>query len=314
METSLIYGLGLFVVGGLVLILIGVTRPRRASPIDDRLAEFGTLGGPQTLEEIELSLPFSERIISPLVARVSRFVTSRTPAKTLEATQLKLDMAGNPNNWGPREFLGVRFLGALLLGAMAVALFVLLKNVSVPRRLLLAGVAIVLGYYMPTLWLGQKIKRRQSSIIKSLPDALDLLTICVEAGLGFDAAMANVAEKWTDDLSQAFNRVLQEIQLGKLRREALRNMATTMDVPDVTSFVAAIVQAEQLGVSIARVLRIQSDQMRVRRRQRAEELARSAAIKMLPAIAFLIFPAIFVILLGPAVITVMTMDINVFGF
>ena len=314
METSLIYGLGLFVVGGLVLILIGVARPRRASAIDDRLAEFGTLGGPQTLEEIELSLPFSKRIISPLVARVSRFVTSRTPAKTLEATQLKLDMAGNPNNWGPREFLGVRFLGALLLGAMAVALFVLLKNVSVPRRLLLAGVAIVLGYYMPTLWLGQKIKRRQSSIIKSLPDALDLLTICVEAGLGFDAAMANVAEKWTDDLSQAFNRVLQEIQLGKLRREALRNMATTMDVPDVTSFVAAIVQAEQLGVSIARVLRIQSDQMRVRRRQRAEELARSAAIKMLPAIAFLIFPAIFVILLGPAVITVMTMDINVFGF
>ena len=314
METGLILGLGLFVVAGVVLVIIGVVLPRRASAIDDRLAEFGAVGGPQTLEDIELSLPFSERVLSPVIGRVSRFITSRTPAKTLEATQLKLDLAGRPNNWGPREFMGFRFLAALLLGLLGVALFVLLRNVSVPRRLLLVAVAAMLGYFMPTLWLGQKIRRRKNSIIKSLPDALDLLTICVEAGLGFDAAMANVAEKWTDDLSQAFNRVLQEIQLGKLRREALRNMATTMDVPDVSNFVAAIVQAEQLGVSIARVLRIQSDQMRVRRRQRAEELARSAAIKMLPAIAFLIFPAIFVILLGPAVITVMTMDINVFGF
>ena len=314
METSLILGLGLFVVAGVVLVIIGVVRPGRTSAIDDRLAEFGTVGGPQTLEDIELSLPFSERVISPLIARVSRFVTSRTPAKTLEATQLKLELAGRPNNWGPREFMGFRILAASLLGVLGIALFVLLRNVSIPRRLLLVVVAAMLGYFMPTLWLGQKIRSRKNSIIKSLPDALDLLTICVEAGLGFDAAMANVAEKWNDDLSQAFNRVLQEIQLGKLRREALRNMATTMDVPDVSNFVAAIVQAEQLGVSIARVLRIQSDQMRVRRRQRAEELARSAAIKMLPAIAFLIFPAIFVILLGPAVITVMTMDINVFGF
>jgi len=155
--------------------------------------------------------------------------------------------------------------------------------------------------------LGSKIRNRQQEVIKSLPDALDLLTICVEAGLGFDMAMSKVAEKWDNELSLAFSRVIQELQLGKLRREALRDMADGMEVPDVSTFVAAIIQADQLGVSIARVLRIQSDQMRMRRRQRAEELARQAPIKMLPAIAFLIFPAIFIVLLGPAVLTVKEM-------
>ena len=159
-----------------------------------------------------------------------------------------------------------------------------------------------MGYYVPLLSLGRRIRRRQNEILRSLPDALDLLTICVEAGLGFDAAMARVADKWDNELSQAFNRVLQEINLGKLRREALREMADRMEIPDVSSFVAAIVQAGQLGVSIARVLRIQSDQMRVRRRQRAEELARAATLKILPPVAFLIFPALLIVLLGPSAI------------
>jgi len=131
------------------------------------------------------------------------------------------------------------------------------------------------------------------------------LTVCVEAGLGFDAAMQKVTEKWKDDLALAFGRVLQEIRLGKMRREALRDMADRMDVPDVTSFVAAIIQADQLGVSIAKVLRIQSDQMRVRRRQRAEEKAHQAPIKMLFPMVFLIFPSLYLVLLGPAVLQVM---------
>jgi len=165
-------------------------------------------------------------------------------------------------------------------------------------------VAFALGYYLPGSWLGSKIRQRQKEILKSLPDALDLLTICVEAGLSFDAAMAKVVEKWDNELSRAFARVLQEIQLGKLRREALRNMADTMDIRDVSNFVAALIQADQLGVSIAKVLRIQSDQMRVRRRQRAEELARQAPIKMIIPIVFLIFPALFIILLGPGVLSI----------
>jgi len=171
-----------------------------------------------------------------------------------------------------------------------------------------------LGYYLPVLWLGAKIRSRQQSIIKSLPDALDLLTICVEAGLGFDAAMIRVSDKWNNELCLSFTRMLQEMQLGKLRREALRDMSDRMEVQDVSTFVAAIIQADQLGVSIARVLQIQSDQMRVRRRQRAEELARAAQIKILPPVAFLIFPAILIVLLGPALISFMTMDIPLFGF
>jgi len=139
---------------------------------------------------------------------------------------------------------------------------------------------------------------------RSLPDALDLLTICVEAGLGFDAAMAKVAQKWDSQLSAAFARVLQEIQLGKLRREALRSMAENIEVTELTSFVAAVVQSEQLGVSMARVLRIQADQMRVKRRQLAEEEAHKAPIKMLIPMVFLIFPSLLIVLLAPAALQI----------
>jgi len=159
--------------------------------------------------------------------------------------------------------------------------------------------------------LGNKISTRKNSVIKSLPDALDLLTICVEAGLGFDQAMQKVAEKWEDELSRSFARVLHEVRLGKIRREALRDMAERLDVSDVTSFIAAVIQAEQLGVSIAKVLRIQSDQMRVRRRQRAEEKAHQAPVKMLFPMVFLIFPAIWVVLLGPAILQVMATNVAI---
>jgi tight adherence protein C len=148
--------------------------------------------------------------------------------------------------------------------------------------------------------LTSKIQRRQKEIRKAMPDALDLLTICVEAGLGFDGAMAKVAEKWDNELSLSFGRALREMQLGKLRREALRDMADRIGIPEMTSFVAAVIQSEQLGVSMAKVLRIQSDQMRIRRRQLAEEEAHKAPIKMLVPLALLIFPSICIVLMTPA--------------
>ncbi len=279
---------------------------RRSTPsIEDRLAEFGTLDRPVTLEEIELSLPFSERVLLPIINKLADFAMRFSPAKSRAALQHKLDLAGNPYEMS--RFIGTRILAAILFGALGIAGFFLAKKLPFIQRALMPLVGAGLGYYLPVLSLGSKISRRQKEIIRSLPDALDLLTICVEAGLGFDAAMAKVAEKWDNELCVAFRRVIQELQLGKLRREALREMADRMEVPDVSTFVAAIIQADQLGVSIARVLRIQSDQMRMRRRQRAEEQANQAGIKMLPAIAFLIFPAIFIILLGPAVIQVIKM-------
>jgi len=313
MQTIILVALGLFVLVSLGLIVLGLTRLQQPDTVEDRLAEFGTLERPPTLEEIELSQPFSERILLPLLRGLAQFAARLSPQKSTEAIQHKLDLADNPYGWGPREFLGVRLLAALLLGGLGLALFVLAKNIAFFQRVMLAGALLALGYYLPSLWLGGKIRSRQKSIIKSLPDALDLLTICVEAGLGFDSAMSRVAEKWDNELCLAFTRMLQEMQLGKLRREALRDMADRMEVRDVSTFVAAIIQAEQLGVSIARVLQIQSEQMRVRRRQRAEELARSAQIKILPPVAFLIFPAILIVLLGPALISFMTMDNPLFG-
>jgi tight adherence protein C len=292
------------IAGSIVLLFVGVAAPRPSDrAVLDRLAEYGerTL----TLEEIELSQPFSQRIVKPLVQGIAQFIGRFAPQRNIEETRHKLELAGRPYGWGPTEFLGVRGLAGILL---TVLTFLLMTVTGQPaaRRFPATIVAGVLGFYLlPTLWLSSQIRRRQTEIVKALPDALDLLTISVEAGLGFDAAMSKVAEKWDNELSLAFNRVIQEIQMGKLRREAMRDMADRMDVPDVSSFVAAIIQADQLGVSIAKVLRIQSEQMRIRRRQRAEEKAHQAPVKMLFPMAFLIFPALFIVLLGPAVLVVM---------
>jgi tight adherence protein C len=295
-----------------ILVFLGVRRSRQPDALEERLAQFGTLERPPSLEELEMSQPFSERVLLPILRWIAKFVSRFTPRQSMESVQHQLDLAGNPYNWGPMEFLGVRAVVFVLFAAIAGLLF-FAGRMSGMQRFLATGGAIAAGIVMPILWIRSKISRRQKSIIRSLPDALDLLTICVEAGLGFDAAMSKVAEKWEDDLSLAFMRVIQEIQLGKLRREALRDMADRMEVTDMSTFVAAIIQADQLGVSIARVLRIQSDQMRLRRRQRAEEQARAATLRILPPVVFLIFPAILVVLLGPAIITFKNME-GVFNF
>jgi len=282
-----------------------MARKKEATSIENRLAEFGTFDRPVTLEEIELSLPFSERVLTPIITGLAEFAVRFSPEESQKALQHKLDLAGNP--YEVSKFLGTRILAGLLFLGLGVALAFMIKTLPLIQRILMPVVGGSLGYFMPVMSLGSKISKRQKDILRSLPDALDLLTICVEAGLGFDAAMAKVAEKWDNELCLAFSRVIQELQLGKLRREALRDMADRMEVRDVSTFIAAIIQADQLGVSIAKVLRIQSEQMRMRRRQRAEEMASMAGIKMLPAIVFLIFPAIFIILLGPAVIQVIQM-------
>jgi len=303
--TVVIIALGVFLLVGLGLAAYGWVRSREpGATLEERLADFGTLERPATLEEIELSQPFSERVLLPLVTNLAEFAMRLSPQRSTEALQHKLDLAGNP--YDLTRYIGIRVLAAVLFGGLGVALTFVAKTLPFIQRILLPVVGVGLGYYLPVLSLGRKISNRQNDIIRSLPDALDLLTICVEAGLGFDAAMARVAEKWDNELSVAFSRVLQEIQLGKLRREALRDMADRMEVQDVSTFVAAIIQAGQLGVSLARVLRIQSDQMRVRRRQRAEELARAATLKILPPVAFLIFPALLIVLLGPAAIQMLT--------
>jgi tight adherence protein C len=238
-----------------------------------------------------------------MLINLSKGASKLSPSKSREAAELQLELAGRPYNWGATEFLGMRTLVALTLGILLFLASAIRQDFLV--ALLIGLVAALLGFFLPILWLRSKIRNRQTEIVRSLPDALDLLTITVEAGMGFDGAIQKVAEKWDNELSKGFNKVTQEMRLGISRREALKNMDRTMGVPDVTTFVAAIIQAEQLGVSIAKILRVQSEQMRIKRRQRAEELANKAPIKMLFPMAFLIFPALFIILLGPAILVIM---------
>jgi tight adherence protein C len=293
--------------GAVVLVVIGLRDTRRADPLQERLAEFAASGEAATLEEIELSQPITERVIFPLARRLGEFAIRFTPQNALQATARKIELAGNPRGLEPATFWAFRIIAAVGVTALLLFLFSL-GTIDWPwsRKLLAIAFFAFLGFYIPEMLLTSRIDRRQKSIRKAMPDALDLLTICVEAGLGFDGAMAKVYEKWDNELSLSFGRVIREIQLGKLRREALRDMADRIGIPEMTSFVAAVIQSEQLGVSMAKVLRIQADQMRIKRRQRAEEEAHKAPIKMLVPMALLIFPSICIVLMTPAFLMMMT--------
>ncbi len=306
MSWLLIAGIVVVVVA-IILVIVGLRAPEAQDPLQTRLAEFSTRERPMSLEEIELAQPFTQRVLWPNLRRLGQFAARFTPQSSLESIQHQLDLAGNPRGIDPTTFWTLRIVATVGLGGfillvtfIAPADSALSIRTSTAKALGLAVIAALIGFFLPVLLLRSRIKRRQDIIIKAMPDALDLLTVCVEAGLGFDQAMSKVSEKWENELSLAFERVIQEVRLGKLRREALRDMADRMDIPDMTSFVAAIIQADQLGVSMGKVLRIQSDQMRVKRRQRAEKKAHEAPVKMLIPMAFLIFPSLYIVLLGPA--------------
>jgi len=286
-----------------VLVGIGLRNPQTADEklIQQRLEEFSKRGEVVDLEDIELSQPFTQRIIYPIARTLGQLAIRFTPQNALQSTAKKLELAGSPAQLDPTMFLALQFIAAVLFGGLIALLFTTLHtSFSLGIRLLLILITTFVGFYFPQIWISSVITQRQRSVRKAMPDALDLLTICVEAGLGFDAAMAKVSEKWENELSLAFARVLQEINLGKLRRDALRDMAERIGIGEMTSFVAAVIQSEMLGVSMAKVLRIQSDQMRVKRRQRAEEEAHKAPIKMLIPMALLIFPSLMIVLLTPA--------------
>jgi len=315
MSTLLWVIVGLVLVGGAVaLVVVGMRTASAAEgdedPLMARLAEFSERGETVSLEDLELSQPFSERVILPILRAIGDISARFTPQKLIEQTELKMELAGNPVRIDAATFLASRFVVAVLFGGFLTLIFVISPPAwSMGRRILVVLLFTVLGFAFPQLWLQSKIDRRQEEIRKAMPDALDLLTICVEAGLGFDAAMSKVSEKWENQLSLGFARAIREVQLGKTRREALRVMAERMGIPEMTSFIAAVIQSEMLGVSMAKVLRIQSDQMRMKRRQRAEEAAHQAPIKMLIPMVVFIFPTIMIILMVPAAFQI----INVLG-
>lgn len=266
--------------------------------IKDRLG----LGGeqvPLTVDELELQGPFTQRVLMPMMQRLIRMAGRLAPQRNVERLRHDLTVAGNPYGLTVTDFLGIRFIAGLF-GA-GVGLLGLLLGSGSTKALMLPAVMGVLGFYLPNLWLKMRMSARRNEILRALPDALDMLTIAVDAGLGFDASLLKIGERWDHALAREFGRVVGEVRLGKTRAEALRDMADRVDVPDLSNFVAVLIQAEQLGLTIAKILHTQSAQLRIRRRQRAEEQARKAPIKMLFPLVFLIFPAMFAVILGPAV-------------
>lgn len=297
--------------GAIIMMMIGIGLPRtEPDPVRSRLAQFADR--PRTLEEIELEQPFSERVLRPLIVRVSRLMQRFLPKKkrpsggdpAVTGLQKRLILAGSPNNLSSNDFLGVIGVCMVTIAGL-VFMLMSLAGSDLSTSLLLSLVGLAIGYYLPHFWLSTRIAGRQKEITRAMPDALDLLVISVEAGLGFDAAVQRYTEKADNALSREFRRVIAEIRMGRARREALKDMVTRTEVGDLNTFISAIIQADQLGVSIARVLSVQADQMRLLRRQRAEEMAAKAPLKMLFPMVFLIFPAMFIVILGPSVQTLL---------
>jgi tight adherence protein C len=223
-----------------------------------------------------------------------------SPSGITSTLQRRLDLAGNPAGWTPDRILAAKGLGLFLLGGLGALYGVRTFGMLVVA----AAVGAAAGFFLPDVLLYNAGAKRQAKIQKALPDALDMLTVCVEAGLGFDAALAQVARNTTGPLAADFSRVLQEIQIGKSRSQALRAMTERTTVPELRAFVSALVQAGELGITIADVLREQAKEMRLRRKTRAEEKAQKVPVKILFPLVFCLFPPLFVVIIGPGLITI----------
>lgn len=283
-----------------LLITIGLaTRPGKDA-VQQRLEQL--VVQPRSLEEYELQQPFFERAVRPVVKRLARAGRRGDQGGIIARTDAKLEKAGYPGGLRGADWMGVKLLTAIAFAVGGFLLGLLLGGFTGGLFFALVGAGV--GFMGPEFWLGRKIRARGDAMVLQLPDALDLLTISVEAGLGFDAALAKVVEKMEGPLVQEFRQALAEIRMGRSRRDALRDVAKRADSQPINNFIGAIVQAEQLGVPIAKVLQIQSNQLRIERRQRAEEAAAKAPVKMLFPMVGCIFPTIFIVILGPAILTV----------
>lgn len=260
-------------------------------------------GGP-TIAQAQLDAPFWERVIRPNLRRLAEGAGRFTPQGASEAIRLSLDRAGNPGNLGVAEFIGLRVVS---LGVFTVLAFVVAPFAAstVLLKLVMFGLLVMIGWVLPGALLGQAAGQRQILIRKALPDTIDLLIVSVEAGTGFEEGLVRVVEKMKGPLPDEFGRMLNECRLGTRRGQALKNMAARVEVPELRTFVAAICQAEQLGVSVADVLRVQSRTLREARTQRVREAASKLPVKMLFPLVLFIFPALFVVILLPAMIGIM---------
>jgi tight adherence protein C len=305
MLTSVLFGLGLLAFGlGVMIISL---RWFNNDDVAERIENFVSDNEEskenrrlrRQIERREFSGSLISRIIFPMFRRLSTVVARITPAGTIEAIGRQLVIAGHPFGLGPREFYGIRML--LQFISLAGSYMILTRREFTLLNVTLAVGVALLGYILPVLWLRMQVIKRQTLIQRQLPDALDMLSVCATAGLGFDQSLQRVSEYWNTELSIELSRTMGEMEMGLSRSEALRNLSNRLDVQELSSFVTLILQADQLGMSISDTLQAQAEQMRVERHYRAEEQARKIPIKMLIPMAFLIFPAILAIILGPAI-------------
>lgn len=300
----------LFIIVGVMLgagiVLYGAMTVRQQDEsMAARLSRFD-LRPAGSLTELELQIPRAERIVGPFRDMIAMRVRQITPVGTIEKAQEKLAMAGNPNDMTVQDFLGMKGLAALGAGGLTFITLTFFFHIGfLPYLIAIAGLTAT-GFRFPDLYIRQKIKERQKAIQKYLPDAIDILAISVEAGQGFDGALETLGKRKHNDLTAEFDRFRLEVSAGKGRKEAFRDLALRTGVDDLNAFVAAMIQADQLGIGIAQVLRTQSEELRIKRRQRAEEKARQAPIKMLFPLILLMFPSLFIVILGPAVPRLMT--------
>jgi tight adherence protein C len=289
--------IGFLVFAGVISLVLGLAR-RTPSVMEARMRDFRTRAVTSVEGETDLSEPFAERVLAPSLEALARAATSVLPAKVLAKIEKQLVMAGNPMTLNAYVVFWMISVG-LMSGFIMASVLVVWGTVGIAQAVVVLAFGVI-GWMLPGTWLKGRVKTRQKEVLRSLPDALDLVTTCVGAGLGLDAALARVAEKSGGPLADELARMLRDVAMGKLRREALAEMADRIGVEELTSFVSAVIQAEQLGVSIGQVLRVQAEQMRTRRRQRVEQTAHEAPIKMIFPLVLFIFPAFMLVILGPA--------------
>lgn len=270
--------------------------PTNADVVEGRFRLYE--GKPLTTAEEELQMPFRDRVIRPALKRLGRFIEQSIPANARQQLNLKLQLAGRPGGMATTDFVAFRYVLTAFLCSLGILIGILVGN---PIWLaVLAAIGAIIGLYGPTFWLNRRIKSRKTEMQNDLPDVIDVLVVCVEAGLTFEASIERVAEKFEHSLAEEFGRVIQEIRLGRPRLDALSDMGQRLGVEELNNFVQAIVQSEQLGSGVARILRAQSDEIRTKHLLTAQEKGARASLKMLIPMLGCIFPTLWVIILGPA--------------
>jgi tight adherence protein C len=289
----------LFIAAAAFALSEAATYPSRLKARSIRLAsDYGRVRLPNRVDE---NLRFRERVLMPASSRLAAIPLKLNPRTNIEAIGARLLAAGLAQRITPASFLAVKggsMVGAALLGLVVAAI------VSFASAIILLPVLGMVGFIAPDFILSSRIRRRRDLVLGALPDALDLLAVSVEAGLGFDGAVTKLTEHMEGPLVDEFGLLLSEIRMGESRQAALKNMAARADAPELSAFVRAVVQADQLGISLGRILRVQAADTRLRRQAIAEEKAMKAPIKMLFPTVIFIFPAMFVVLLGPALMNI----------